>query len=425
MRSLLRWIVFFGVFAMGLSQPLLQELVISEHSDEWGITCFGCQSHYFATEESCMMFPGSAFARIQFPSAASSDVREVESGQPGTHAKSADQTNNALEGDVYLLGKPVSRIGEASNPGPSRITNENEEDVLIVGVSNSTGMRQKEKQILDLGIGCWHFAETHLTKTTAKTCKSQLKALARQQNREVKVMTGAAASYRVNSEWAGNWTGVAQVTDLPSMPLQMNFPQEHWETARLLVTRQWCGDLPLTMATCYCYPHSPSWPLARQHNEQLLSSFTSEIVLGLQGLRVVAGDFNENPHTLQQQQIWEANGWQSVQTYAQTHWGQPRVMTCKQKTETEQIWISPEVQSILMEVGTRHVFSDHLTLWIKLKTGKLSSALWKWPRPSKIEWPEDHMPAMQAESIELTYGTATSRFRQWSEHFEERQCTMN
>ena len=82
------------------------------------------------------------------------------------------------------------RVGEASHPGP--VTGH----VLRIGTSNPTRLRSKEALAIDLGQGVFHYNETQLSEATVRSCTGVLKSLAQQQNRDLRVTTGAPAPLR-------------------------------------------------------------------------------------------------------------------------------------------------------------------------------------------------------------------------------------
>ena len=101
--------------------------------------------------------------------------------------------------------------GEALNPGPQETLG----DTVSFSFSNPSGLRNKEGHVVDLGPGVHAFSETQLSHVTQGSCARQLRSLARQQSRGVRVHFGAPAPLRIRSDWAGSWTGVATISDYP------------------------------------------------------------------------------------------------------------------------------------------------------------------------------------------------------------------
>ena len=260
------------------------------------------------------------------------------------------------------------RYGEARHPGP-QAHDEQHGGLLRIGLSNPTGIRKKEPQLIELGPGVWNYAETHLTEATKRTSSYVLKKLARSQNRDIRFVTGAAVEVRSNSTWAGNWSGVAQLSDLPTVPISIGWQPDHWQSSRVLVTRQWASNLPITVCTFYGFPSSPTWPMAKR----LLETFTREIVLGTSGVRVIAGDYNAPPESLSHQKIWRQHGWVNAQTHAIQHLGHTWQPTFKQSTEPDQVWLSPEAAALLRGLEIKQVFAEHATVMSNWKCRSLPS----------------------------------------------------
>ena len=175
----------------------------------------------------------------------------------------------------FFLPVGTIRYGEATHPGPEW------GNMLTVGVSNPCGLRQKEDQLLQLGPGIWSLAETQLSQQTFRTSSGILHRRARELNREIRFFGGAPAPLRFGSTWAGKWTGVAVLSDVAATVLDVPWPHEHWSSGRLLLTRHWASSMPITVGTFYGYPKGPTWPGAKQLSDELLTNFTTQVVLGM------------------------------------------------------------------------------------------------------------------------------------------------
>ena len=365
---------------------------------------------------------GSAFACIQIDSTALSGDCEPRSGHPYTSWYSErDRFHDSCLGHVLRFDELSYRIGEAQNPGPSSDLLDADTYPLRIGTSNSTGIRQKEKHMLDLGFGIWCFAETHLTAETYKNAQQQIRFLSAQQGRAPKLLTGAFAAYRTSSRWAGTWTGVAQLTDLPAWPLNLGWPEEQWATARVQASRQWFGRFPLTVCTVYGYPTGPTWPKAKMLTESILQTLTTDIVLGMDGFRVIAGDYNHEAGSLLQHEIWRQHGWQCVQCHAEELWGQQRQPTCKNRTQRDQIWCSPEALAVLKQVEVQHIFADHSTVIATFALPLTTQTLHTWPRPAKIEWDqvqENYSETTTTEVMQIHGSDTTTQLSAWAKEFE-------
>ena len=159
------------------------------------------------------------------------------------------------------------RIGEARHPGPS---------LVHFGTSNPAGLRSA----CELGPGVWSFSETQLSGVTQKTCTAQLKSIAHGAHRDVRVYHGAPVQTRVNSTWAGSWSGVSVLSDFPGRMVTLPYRGEEFSSGRILVTQHFIRDIPVLVATVYGFPRGPTWPDAGSLNAQLLQIVSDEIIIG-------------------------------------------------------------------------------------------------------------------------------------------------
>ena len=249
--------------------------------------------------------------------------------------------------------REVHRIGEARNPGPS--------GDFFISSSNPSGLRSKEGLTSDFGFGVHCFSETQLSAVSLPVCKQQFRSLARGSGRSARVLSGSPAPLRVNSQWAGSWTGVLQVSDVPCRDYSVEWPAGLYETDRVMIARHHYGCTSLLIATAYGYPRGPTWPDSQSRTDLLLGALTREVVLGARGFRIICGDFNHESSTLQQCQLWRAHGWIEVQDLAQTRWGIPPKPTCKNATRHDYIWLSPEAAALFATIHVTDVFQEHST----------------------------------------------------------------
>eukprot|EP00435_Cladocopium_sp_Y103_P011598 s2451_g3.t1 len=242
-----------------------------------------------------------------------------------------------MDGTIY---------GEAKNPGPPT------GDMLTVVVSNPGGLRQKEDILLGFGPGISALAETQLSQTTFKTCSGILRRSGRALNREVRLHGRDLPALNDGQELQSCLT----FRLLPWMR-----PLQHCDSGRVLLTRHWVNNLPITLGTFYGYAQGPTWPKAKQLSDQLLETFTQELILGMTGVRLVAGDFNQEPGHLTQHQIWQRHGWRNAHQVAAELFGHQPVATCKGVSECDQLWLSPEAIQLLRGLRLHDDFVDHTT----------------------------------------------------------------
>ena len=308
------------------------------------------------------------------------------------------------------------RLGEADNPGPQT----SHLDLLAVGTSNPGGLRRKETHLLEKGPGIWTMTETHLSQTTMKTTAGILRSGGNNLNRTIRPIFSAPAPLRCGSDWAGSWSGVSTTSDFPSTKLQVPWPTDHWESARVLLTRHWVSGCPIVVGGFYGFAQGPTWPASKQLSNELLSTFTQEVVIGMAGIRIIQGDFNYDPMELDQQRVWHQYGWRSAQAVAAEMFDHEIQATCKKATERDQIWLSPEAIQLLRNVTISDDFADHSTLMVSLAIPGQQSAVATWPRPQPLPWhdisTEDWQPD-QVPEIDAAE-TSTDFFARFSNAFE-------
>ncbi|CAE7399060.1 Pol [Symbiodinium necroappetens] len=279
---------------------------------------------------------------------------------------------------VALHTVPTVRFGEADHPGPAAN--------FFISTSNPSGLRSKESFYSDWGFGVHCFSETQLSAVTLPSCRRQFQACAKAVNRHARVTSGAPAALRVNSEWAGSWTGVLQVGDLPCSTFNIAWPPGLFETGRVMISRHFHESLPIMVATVYGFPQGPTWPDALSRTETLLNTLTREVVLGSRGFRIICGDFNHDICSLHQCQLWQSHGWIEAQDLAQQFWGTPPQPTCKHATRRDFIWLSPEAASYCAQVRISEVFQDHSTLIAGFVLPCHAVVEHSWPLPAELPW---------------------------------------
>eukprot|EP00435_Cladocopium_sp_Y103_P026257 s555_g6.t1 len=323
---------------------------------------------------------GASFARHSVLSSATSVDRDNGSGK----------TPDLMQEPMFPCAAGT-RFGEALHPGPDATS----DYWLTVGVANPGGLRAKEDMVLSWGPGIWTLTETQLSQVTAKTTERCFRAGGHKLNRRVRSHFGHPAPLRQGSQWAGKNIG-------------------------LRAESCWVNDIPITVGGFYGYAQGPTWPQARQHSDSLLETFTREVVIGMQGVRLLVGDFNQEPGALLQQQLWTHYGWQSVQQFGEQALGHVPLPTCKHSTQPDQIWASPEALRLLRLIQVHEHFADHCTLEVKLQLPSKSIMISKWPRPAPLPW--DSLETTNwSPTCHVDYepGRDTTDFlRKWATSFE-------
>eukprot|EP00435_Cladocopium_sp_Y103_P032314 s106_g8.t1 len=349
---------------------------------------------------------GTPFARHMVLSSAASADRDIGS----------EVLPDYVPEPLQCLANGV-RYGEASHPGPDF----DPDQLLTVGVSNPGGLRSKEDLVMELGAGVWTMTETQLSAVTIKNSARSFRSGGLKLNRCLRPHYSHPAPLRHGSTWAGKWTGVCTVSDWPSMAVDLPWPHEHWTTGRVLMTRHWINSTPVSVGGFYGYAQGPTWPKARQLSDQVLETFTREVVMGMSGVRILQGDYNQNPGALVQQQIWERYGWRNAQSAAVDLLNHEWMATCKNATEPDQIWLSPEALHLLRGIAIRSHFADHMTVSIQLLLPKCPTMILQWPRPAEIPWDKLSTTEWSPEcSVHFDqHQDATSYLSDWAHAYEK------
>eukprot|EP00435_Cladocopium_sp_Y103_P018213 s3515_g4.t1 len=140
----------------------------------------------------------------------------------------------------------------------------------------------------------------------------------------------------------------------------------------------------------------------------------------MSGVRMVMGDFNQEPGDLTQQRIWMRHGWRSAQHVAAELFQHEVVPTCKGSPERDQIWLSPEAIQLLRGFWVEDVFTDHSTLALQLAVPTKQIIVNKWPRPAALPWSDLDLQDWHPDcSVQFASGQDPTEFmKQWAHAFE-------
>ena len=268
------------------------------------------------------------------------------------------------------------RVGEATNPGPD----------LWLGTANPTGMRNKESTLAALPPGIWGVTETHLSGINMRSVVGTLKREAVQQNRQLQCLPGAPLPLRARSQSTGTWAGVLTFADALLRNVQIHWPSQEFQLGRAQITQAWCGPFSILGACVYGWAKGPTWPQALRDTNRLFQVLVQEIALSRGGPRYIMGDFN---HALQDIEGWKVLqdlGWKDSQDLANELWNQEHRFTCKGRTITDHVLISPELVKLVREVNTWEWFADHSALGLRLELPCISPTQTVWTLPGEIPW---------------------------------------
>ena len=281
------------------------------------------------------------------------------------------------------------RIGEARHPGP-RVDSQ----TWSVGLCNPNGIQGKMDQLESLPGQVWFMCETHLSQLGLSQFR---KALRVTHSKFHYFVAGAPCAFR-SQEAVGTNSGVGVVATLPTRVLPHNFTPEVFKTGRLQAMGFCVNQHWVQAAVIYGYPDSAKY-LERTHmTECLLAEAIDRIAIQCSGLRMIVGDFNHSSHQLQQLQRLADLGFCEVQQYAYRRWGLPIQSTCKRTDPIDQVWLSPEMQTLLAGVEVRDCdWSDHSSLLCTFSSDFAPLTNFYWRMPAKIKWPETSQNAPQVD----------------------------
>lgn len=103
-------------------------------------------------------------------------------------------------------------------------------------------------------------------------------------------------------------------------------------------------------------------------------------------MRLVTGDFNVGRTALDAFRVWRLHSWEELQVLMNKRYNVQIRFTCKSSTTPDQIWLSPEAQQLVCNVGYLDCFPDHLVLAVKLSFPSALEKQLHWRIPAKLPW---------------------------------------
>ena len=280
---------------------------------------------------------------------------------------------------MILLG--AFPIGEASNPGPDHF-----EDFTL-GTFNPSGLRNKAEFFqAHLAFGdVWTISETHFFGKDVTRFKAALRA----SRSAHKYCLTDQTSMRKSLLSQSSWKGVGVLSKFPTRAIPSTLPQPILDSGRALMFASLIGDVWTTGAVMYGEPNSHLHPSFLRNNEYLLHHVAAHICNLSAGPRFLAGDWNVDQDSLPAFDILRNAGFRDVQDVALERWGWPVQHTCKGKSRKDFLYLSPELQELLVEVSVLDdIWPDHVALTCRFRSLHLSPSVWVWPMPQPFHWPE-------------------------------------
>ena len=283
---------------------------------------------------------------------------------------------------VFVLLSLI-HVGEASNPGPAHF-----EDVFTLGCFNPTGLRNKSHFFTsELSIGdVWMISETHFYGKDVSKFRSGLKAAGAQ----YRYCVTDVPSMKPCMISTNAWKGVAVVSRFPTRPIPSALPECVQNSGRAILATTLVGDCWITGAVVYGEAESHLHPNHLRNTEFILHHAAAQICHLTKGFRYIAGDWNVDQDSLPAFDILNRAGFRELQDVLLARWGQPIMPTCKNVTRKDFLYLSPELQELLVggEVLS-DVWPDHSVLLGRFSSPHTMPAAWVWPTPMPFPWPSD------------------------------------
>ena len=237
------------------------------------------------------------------------------------------------------------------------------------------------------------------------------------------LVTGAPVAPRSAGGWAGQYSGVAVVSSVPSRALSACWPPDLFDTGRVQVVSSFLHNMWVTGAVAYGYPQSKTHSNATQRTLDLLAFLVTYLTQVASGPRYFCGDWNLAPDQLPFTDQLRALGWWECQDLHFHQTGQPPQNTCKMKTRKDYLWISPELVPLFAGLTVHHDrFPDHSALVASFVADPKGVVKYLWPQPVAVPWNTfpDHEPP-----VDFSQGSPTDQYRAlWASQEQQAQRVM-
>ena len=161
------------------------------------------------------------------------------------------------------------------------------------------------------------------------------------------------------------------------------------DSGRAMLFATLSGDSWITGAVVYGEPNSHQHPSCLKNNEYILHHVAAHICNLSVGPRFISGDWNVEQDTLPAFDLLRRAGFRDIQDVALDMWGTPIKSTCKGKTRKDFLYLSPELQELLLDVQIMEdVWPDHAVVVGKFRPLAQAQPMWVWPTPHAFPWPD-------------------------------------
>ena len=272
-------------------------------------------------------------------------------------------------------------MGEASNPGPDIYPQ--------IGCINPTGLLGKAQLLSSLprqSLGTiWAVSETHLTRPG----KSKLGKELAFHKADFRMEMGAPVPPKSStiSAVGGRHRGVGFLCNSSSSrPLTPTWSNEDWtqnrvHAAAFLIANRW-----ILGGVVYGYAAQPDTVETKNKTSAQVDLLIDRLVYQSEGLRFLAGDFNQPDDGIAAFQLLRDKGWVSIQRWAEQKFGQTYQPTCKGVTTKDHVFVSPELAVYLKSVTVDDTwFKDHAILYANFESIGSPPKVPMWKTPKAIE----------------------------------------
>ena len=293
------------------------------------------------------------------------------------------------------------RIGEAKTPGPAAAG-----DTWSLGVCNPSGLQGKSVLLAGVDTDVIAVCETHLTTTARSVLQHSLKSHSQYSH----VITGSPLPARINTNDAGQYSGVATIARVPARALCACWPQDLFETGRVQITGTFINQTWITGAVMYGYPQGKVHHNALARSSEMLEFLISHMTQVASGPRYLCGDLNHEMDQLPALQRLVQLGWREAQDLECLRTGTQPQPTCKGCTRKDMLWISPELVPFFRCAFVDHDrFADHSVLRAFFALDGALSKRYLWPKPKPVPW--NVVPPLD-QPVDFAEGSPTEVYKQ-------------
>eukprot|EP00438_Fugacium_kawagutii_P028053 Skav235471 [mRNA] locus=scaffold1269:186149:190810:+ [translate_table: standard] len=190
----------------------------------------------------------------------------------------------------------------------------------------------------------------------------------------------------------GKQVGVTFLSSFPARTQKTGWDSELYEQARLFAGRFLVGEHWIHGGIAYGYSAQSDSSAVCDETNLLLRELTKQVEPHVRGLKFFGGDFNQHPGRLAECKFWEECGYLDIQDLAYQKWGIPPSHTCKSKSRKDYLYLSPDLQRLVVSVVNRtDLFPDHSALYAKLNWPSKPSMPYRWRLPAPIPYEQLHL----------------------------------